>query len=361
MECSIRINNHSYSLTDFVQQSLGNDQHWAIPAQVFLKAWLAGDTTFPIQTSGSTGTPKVIHLSKTQMIVSAQATIETIKIPNGTNALLCINAAYVGGQMMLVRAMIGHWHLELVAPTMDPSSETSRGEYGFSGLVPLQVRAMLSSSKGKALLDNIQNIIIGGAPVSEDLIEKIQKVKSQCFHTYGMTETVSHIGLKALNGPNKSDWFEIVKGNEIDLDHRGCLKVKGAVTEGQWIITNDLVEIKGTQFKWLSRADLVANSGGVKILLEKAEQQLNALLPEQIQGKLLLWKAPDKELGERLIGMTTDQELIIYIKTNESKLKDQLPAYYLPKVWLLTPQFTFTESGKLDRPNTYATLPTQPT
>lgn len=356
MECSLQINNHIYSLTEFINQSLDSDQHWAIPAQSFLKAWLSDQAVFPIQTSGSTGKPKTINLTRAQMIASAQATIKTLELPMGTSALLCINTEYIGGQMMLVRAIVGSWNLELIAPSMDPSVTGSKNHYRFAAFVPLQIRAMLGSSEGKVLLDNIQSIIIGGAPVSAELIHKLQTIKSQCFHTYGMTETVSHIGLKSINGPKKSEWFELINGNEIDLDERGCLQVKGVVTENKWITTNDLAEIEGKKFKWLGRADLVANSGGVKILLENVEQLLNALLPERLQGMLLLWKAPDKALGEKLVGMTTSRALIDYINTNAHILKRKLPSYHLPKVWLYTTRFTFTESGKFDRPRTYANL-----
>lgn len=353
MECSIILNRSRYSLTQFVKESLDKSSHWAFPAQSFLKAWLKDDTKFPIKTSGSTGTPKVIQLSKSQMIASAKATIETLKIPKGTKALLCINIAYIGGQMMLVRAMVGNWEIELVEPSMDPSNDTNQDHYDFAALVPLQVLAMSKSVKGKRLLNNIHNIIIGGAPVSEDLVKKIEQVKSNCFHTYGMTETVSHIGLKALNGPNKSEWFDVVMGNEIAQDARDCLQIKGPATESKWISTNDLVEIKGTQFKWLGRADLVVNTGGVKVLIEDLEEQLNQLIPEQLRGNLLIWKTPDKQLGERLIGITRSQNLIDYLNTHSLELKESLPPYHLPKEWLLTSQFEFTESGKLDRLNTY--------
>lgn len=359
MECSIILNRSRYSLTQFVKESLDESHHWALPAQSFLKAWLMGDTKFPIETSGSTGTPKVIKLSRSQMIASAKATIETLKIPEGTKALLCINTAYIGGQMMLVRAMVGNWGIELVSPAMNPSTEASRDHYGFAALVPLQVLAMTKSIIGKRLLNNIDKIIIGGAPISEDLIHKIEQVKGKCFHTYGMTETVSHIGLKALNGPNKSEWFDVVIGNEITQDDRSCLQIKGSVTEDKWISTNDLVEIKGTQFKWLGRADLVVNTGGIKVLIESLEERLNKLIPEQLRGNLLIWKAPDRKLGEKLIGIVRTQGLIDYLNTHSSELKGSLPSYHLPKEWLLTSQFKFTENGKLDRSNTYLQILSQ--
>jgi len=356
VECSIRLNKHTYSLTEFVNQSL-EEHHWAITAQIFLKAWLNGDDTFSMQTSGSTGHPKTILLSRSQMIASAEATIETLSIPKGTKALLCINTDYIGGKMMLVRAILGKWALDLIEPSMDPSIQAQREAYDFAALVPLQLLGLTKHKNGKVLLNNITQVIIGGAPIPDELLSKVHQLENKCYHTYGMTETVSHIGLKKLNGTDASDWFDIVKGNEITQDARSCLRVKGAVTNNEWVQTNDLIELRENRFKWLGRADLIVNSGGVKILIEKAEKDLTDLLPTELKGQFIYWKKADKSLGEKLVGIALDRSFVDYIEANKSVLIQNLPPYTLPKEWLVSLQFVFTESGKLDRPNTYKRLP----
>ena len=208
---------------------------------------------------------------------------------------------------------------------------------------------MLQSDRGKKLLNSVTKIIIGGAAVSKNLVEKLQPINAQCYHTYGMTETVSHIGLKPLNGPDKSEWFDVIGDNLVRLNQKNCLEIKGAVTNSEWIATNDIVEINGSKFKWLGRADLVVNSGGVKILIEAAEEKLNELLPDHLIGSITLWKRASEVFGEELIGISTSQKTIDFIRQNRNLLKEQLPKYYLAKTWCLTPAFVFTESGKVDR------------
>lgn len=254
--------------------------------------------------------------------------------------------------MMLVRAILGNWHLELVEPTMEVHQTTDAINYDFAALVPLQVSAMLKSAEGTSLLNGIKKIIIGGAPVSQGLEAKIQNLQAKCFHTYGMTETVSHIGLKALNGPQRSDWFHVVGENNIRHNNQGCLEINGAVTNNEWVVTNDLVDIKDNKFKWLGRADLIANSGGVKILIEEVENGINRLLPAQLSGTILIWKRNHSELGEELIGIATNQKVLEYIESHNEDLKQGLPKYHLPKHWFSIPSFLFTESGKIDRPAT---------
>lgn len=349
MECNISIGNRLYSLTQFCELGLENELHWAISAQKFINGWLSQQNTFSITTSGSTGLPKKIEINRAQMTASAQATIKTLNLSEGTKALVCINTSFIGGQMMLVRAIIGNWQIELVEPSMDLSEAVNSNTYDFAALVPLQVNVMLQSDRGVRFLNSITKIIIGGAAVSKNLVKKLQTINAQCFHTYGMTETVSHIGLKPLNGPEKSEWFGVVGDNKIRLNEGACLEIKGAVTKEEWISTNDLVEIKESKFKWLGRADLIVNSGGVKILIEDAEEKLNELLPYQLIGSIILWKRPNESFGEELIGISSSQKAIDFIHQNRNIFKEQLPKYYLPKTWCFAPAFVFTESGKVDR------------
>ncbi|MBO3700496.1 AMP-binding protein [Roseivirga sp. E12] len=331
---------------------LGKKAHWALSAQKFIKQWLSNQPSFSISTSGSTGQPKTIEITREQMISSALATIKTLELSEGTKALVCINTDFIGGQMMLVRGMVGNWHLSLVEPSMDVSLFPLNQTYDFTALVPLQINSLLKSDQGTAFLNGIQKIIIGGAAISGSLVEKIQTLNSQCYHTYGMTETVSHIGLKPLNGPSKSDWFDLVGDSIIKKNATGCLEVFGTVTNNQWVSTNDLVEIQGKKFRWLGRADLVVNSGGIKILVESAEEMINQRLPEALKGTIALWKQVNGELGEELIGMSTSQSTIAHIQAHREDISKDLPKYHLPKTWISIPAFQFTQTGKIDRAKT---------
>lgn len=356
MECTISIHNHSYSLTQFSQLGLGENDHWALSAQSFIKQWLSRQKSFTITTSGSTGKPKSIALTREQMIASASATIKTLNLSEGTKALVCINTSFIGGQMMLVRGIVGNWHLELIEPSMDINAFSKGQHYDFAALVPLQIGALMKSDEGKKSLNRIEKIIIGGAPVSKHLVEKLQQLNSECFHTYGMTETVSHIGLKPLNGPHRSEWFSLVGDTRVRINTEGCLEINGAVTLNKWITTNDLVEIKKHKFRWLGRADLMVNSGGIKILIEGTEELIKEQLPQDLAGTIALWKEDNEDFGETLIGITNSRITLEYIHEHHESLKGSLPKYHFPKNWRLISSFQFTPSGKIDRASSLASI-----
>lgn len=356
MKSSVFIGTNQYSLTQFSELSLEKEQQWLKPAQTFVKGWINGQKEFPINTSGSTGRPKTIVHQRDQMIASAEATIKTLRLSKDTTALLCLNAAYIGGQMMLLRAMWGGWNIEIVAPSSVPSDKASLERYDFTAMAPLQVSTLLENPGGRSFLNRIEKIIIGGAPISMELLHQIEQLESQCYHTYGMTETVSHIALKKLNGPDKSDWFEVIGDNVITTDERDCLSIKGSATNHAWVVTNDRVEISSNRFKWLGRVDFVVNSGGVKIQIEKVEQELQRLLPPAFGEKLIVWKRPNQRLGEELIGLTTDSQLINYIDKEKETLRKNLPDYHFPKRWFHVHDFHRTEGGKIDRNTTFAAV-----
>lgn len=329
---------------------------WLYEVQNFVQKWVNNDAFFEQQTSGSTGTPKTIRLTKKQMEASAQATIKALNIPQKASALLCINPAYIGGKMMIVRAMLGEWNLELVAPTSNPVNDCSLKHYDFAAFVPLQMKQLATSKSGLAFLHRIDCAIIGGAPVDSSLLQQLQQSSCICYSTYGMTETVSHVALKQLNGAEKSDFFNVIGNNEVKCDERDCLRVRGSVTNNEWIQTNDVIEVVQGGFKWIGRSDFVVNSGGVKIQIEETEQTLNKLLGLTTSDELMLWKAPDQTLGEVLIAIVNSKTLMTKVMDMEQTLKEKLPKYHFPRRWYISKNFYKTDSGKLDRKKTYESI-----
>lgn len=345
MEGSIIFNNHSFTFTQFATITLPEELNWALNTQLFVKEWMNGQNLFELQTSGSSGKPKTITITKVQMIASATATIQYLNIQKGARALLCMNPDMIGGRMMLVRALIGQWKLYMLPPSSEPIVDS---DLDFSAMVPLQVEGLISTPEGLAFLNRIKQLIIGGARLSEGLMEKLQNLSCQIYQTFGMTETVSHIGLKRLNGESKSIDYQLIGDNQIQVDEQNRLSVKGTVTNNQWVHTNDLVRLTNKGFEWLGRADLVVNTGGIKIQIEDLEKQLS----EFFGTKIWIWKTPDDKLGEKLVGLSEDESLINRVKENHHIIKEKLPKYHLPKRWVLVKNWHLTPSGKPNRPVT---------
>jgi O-succinylbenzoic acid--CoA ligase len=158
-----------------------------------------------------------------------------------------------------------------------------------------------------------------------------------------MTETVSHIALMRLNGINASNKFQLLDGISADTDDRGCIKVKGDVTNNQWIQTNDIVSLQGTEFNWIGRADFVVNSGGIKLHLDQLHESISRL----IQTEIVLLKTIDQALGETYVLVASqpinlsENEIALLLKTN-------LPKYHSPKNIIIQQELPKLESGKID-------------
>ncbi|GAH03219.1 unnamed protein product, partial [marine sediment metagenome] len=158
----------------------------------FLTQWFDQNEYLIIQTSGSTGTRKKISVKKVHMINSAMATGEFFNLEPKTKALLCLSVDYIAGKMMLVRAIVLGWYLDVVRPSSDPLRAVEK-PYDFTAMVPMQ----LIQSKDR--LNSIKKIIVGGGEVTLKVQKGLQHLKAEVYATYGMTETVTHIAVKALN------------------------------------------------------------------------------------------------------------------------------------------------------------------
>jgi O-succinylbenzoic acid--CoA ligase len=320
----------------------------------FCEEWLSGKPTFTLHTSGSTGTPKRIELARTQMVASARLTGETFGLRTGEAALCCLNVAYVAGVMMLVRALELHLNLTVVEPASNPLDgvpETAR--FDFCAFVPLQLQVMLEKTPERLpVINGAKAILLGGAAVSGGLEERLQVVQAPVFGTYGMTETVSHVAIRHLNGPERSEIYRLLRGVEAGTDHRDCLWVRGPMTGFIPVQTNDVVEFRDAQtFRWLGRYDSIVNSGGVKIVPERVEAALEPVLRQAgFGGRFFVCGLPDERLGQRLTlvleGQSfTAQQVDLIRRTAGEKLS----RFELPKHWEFLATFPETPTGKIDR------------
>ena len=296
----------------------------------FLLEWLDDDLYIEVETSGTTGTPKVIRLEKRAMIQSALATGDFFGLEPGNKALLCLSAKYIAGKMMLVRALILGLSLDITTVDGNPLAYNEE-KYGFAAMVPLQVENSLDKLK------QIKKIIIGGAPVSKTLAEKLKKKKINAFETYGMTETITHVAAKKVG----EKAFVTLPNIILSKDERDCLVIEAPKIVSEKIVTNDIVEIiSENEFIWLGRFDSVINSGGVKLFPEQIEIKLQDVISE----RYFIASLPDEKLGQKVI-------LVLEGATKElpSTIFDALDKFEIPKEIYFVSQFVVTKTGKLNR------------
>lgn len=342
-----RLNSHQYtahSLQELAYDLVKEGEDYEQEIGDFILDWFSSDSRIEVRTSGSTGMPKTIRLRKEMMIHSATSTADYLHLPEGTRALLCLSAQHIAGKMMLVRAMTQGWHLDYTEPSSNPLKSLS-ASYDFAALVPLQVHSSLDH------IEQVTTLIIGGAPVLDDLGRALEKSPSKIFETYGMTETASHIALKPISKAAADHVgatlgvFQVLPGIEISTDSRECLIIEASGWSEEAIVTNDLVKIIDVgQFQWLGRWDNVINSGGIKLYPELIEHKLRPAKG----NRFILTGLPDDKLGHKLVlvaeGKGDTKLWLTAIENNE-----ELDNYEKPREIYFLDKLPETPGGKVDR------------
>ncbi|PZV82223.1 O-succinylbenzoic acid--CoA ligase [Algoriphagus aquaeductus] len=351
----LHFENQVYSKAEDFEVNPNDLPEFAQAAFSFCKRFLEGEKTFSQSTSGSTGIPKQISISRLQIEASAKGTGSFFKTDSDSKLLCCLNPAYIAGKMMLVRAMVWNSEIHLVEPSSNPLSGVD-GDFDFVAMVPLQVQASLKDERSLQKLKSIQQLIIGGAPISSKLKANLVENGIKAWQTFGMTETVSHIALAEIG--NKELLYQTLPGVEIGQDSRGALWIKSEMSGPSPIQTNDLIELRSeTSFVWLGRVDFVVNSGGIKLFPELIEQKAEEVIQELFPGISFFFIGEKEDaLGEKLVLFLETLESSSRVKILKERLSDVLGKYELPKKIYFSPKFVRTESGKINRLATFNTL-----
>jgi O-succinylbenzoic acid--CoA ligase len=290
-------------------------------------------------TSGSTGKPKRITIDKKQLIASARMTGDFLGLEHCTSALLCISPEYIGGKMMLVRALEYNLTVYTAPISSNPISELTV-PIDFAAMVPLQVQTILERNPEK--LNLIRYLIIGGAPVSRKLEEQLQAFACIAYSTFGMTETISHIALKRLDNTNAPF---VGMGKSTFSEENGCLVVTSPELGIERLMTNDaVVLIDETSFRWKGRIDNVINTGGVKVYPEQIEEKLSGAYNTE---HFFIASKNHERLGKCVIAVLLRSE----IKKEEFQKTciQLLSKYEQPKELFVVEQFVYLANNKLDR------------
>ena len=317
------------------------DKDWEGHWINFLSEWYDGNDFIEVQTSGSTGTPKTIKLKKDFVAASALRTIHFLDLQEGDRILHCLPSNFIAGKLMTVRALVGKLDLHLADPASDFSYLPNDKPIKFAAMVVNQVKKYLELPAQK-----IEILLIGGSAIPQPLEEQLQQIATQCYSSYAMTETATHIALRKLNGKNKTAYYTCLDDISVELDERGCIRILMPGLENGAIQTNDLGELKDRyQFKVIGRIDNVIISGGIKFYPEQIEEKL----AKQMSLPFAVSSAPDERLGQKLILLIegkTDEKLKTTVQKNCRK---SLTKYEFPKEIRFIEKLPRTENGKIDR------------
>lgn len=307
----------------------------------FLIEWFSDSPTVNLHTSGSTGIPKLIVAEKSRMIASARMTLDYLGLKKGDTALLCLSVNYIAGKMMIVRAIVGGLNLLIGDLSSNPLQNEER-HIDFAAMVPLQVYNSYRAQNGR--FSKVGKVIIGGGAIDKKEELAYSVLPNEIYATYGMTETLSHIAMRRINGGFRSDYFTPMSGVEVNISDEGTLVIKALHLCAETLYTNDNVEMRADKtFRILGRKDNVVCSGGIKLQIEQIEAKLTDVIPYDFA----LSSIPDEKLGEKLVLVIENETPDSSITSNE--LSKNLEKYEVPKIIRFVSCLPRTESGKIAR------------
>lgn len=321
--------------------------------QKFYEEWNNGQDLLLVHTSGSTGAPKPLWVEKRRMLNSARITCDFLGIKPGDTALLCLPLDYIAGKMMVVRSIERNLSLTSVTPDNHPmrsiieqcrqnGTAPESVRITLAAMVPSQVYCSLQDAEERSMLMQIKHLIIGGGSIPSDLEQQLQHFPNGVWSTYGMTETLSHIALRRLNGTESDRWYTPFESVNISISteeerkeeraeseeesgkseeesgksreerekrkerrakdeerRRGCLIIHAPQVCSHPLTTNDIAELHddGRRFRIIGRKDNVICSGGIKIQAEEVEETLQQFIPYPIA----ITRMPDAKFGEIVV------------------------------------------------------------
>ena len=310
--------------------------------EAFLQEWHNDEPTVWVHTSGSTGTPKPLQVEKERMMASARLTCSFLGLKEGDSVLLCMPLQYIAGKMVVVRSLIAGLRLIPIAPSGHPLKDLKETPT-FAAMIPMQVYNTLQVPEERARLMEIKHLIIGGGAIDDTLAHELKDFPNHVWSTYGMTETLSHIALRRLNGTDTSDWYTPFEQVRIQLSEEGTLIIHAPNVCSEELKTNDIAEINEEgKFRILGRKDNTINSGGVKIQIEQVESRLK----KHLDTPFLISARRDAKFGEIVV--------LLYNKVgNEDDIRRicemELPTYWVPKAYIGVDELPMTGTGKPDR------------
>ena len=329
----------------------------------FLSEWNNDSDRVLVHTSGSTGKPKPMMVEKKRMLNSARITCNFLGLKPSDSALLCMSLDYIAGKMVVVRSIERHLHLISVSPSGHPLKDVNlkevNGEITFAAMVPMQVYNTLQVPEERERLCHIRHLIIGGGAIDAALEQELRSLPGNIaiWSTYGMTETLSHIALRRINGAEASEWYQPFDSVKISQTDEGCLVIDAPLVCAETLVTNDIVEIEPyiynkvenhnkvekLRFRIKGRKDNVICSGGIKIQIEEVEE----FLKPHLEQPFMLAKKKDEKFGEIAVFLSEDKE----IKTVEATIRRLLSdhKYWIPREFRYVEHLPLTETGKPKR------------
>lgn len=304
---------------------------------------------------------KIVALSLDALEASARAVNRRLACTKKDVWLNALPLYHVGGLGMLARAELSGarheiydsaWDAEAFARAVEGSGAT------LSALVPTQVHDLVTSNCIAPRC--LRAVVVGGCALPEELRMQAAALGWPLLPSYGLTEAASQVATARI-GEDFFGWLPLLAHVQARAGEGGVLELRGASLLTGWMVfgsdgsgrwedpksngwyrTNDRVELRGREMRFLGRADDLVKIRGELVDISSLEQALRDRVPS---GIVVLFADPDERAGSVLRLRAENAEALAQAR----EALDLFPPYARPAIFEIGPVET-TSLGKVIRP-----------
>jgi o-succinylbenzoate---CoA ligase len=265
-----------------------------------------GDLSAPlcrVLTSGTSGARKTVELTRGNHLWSAAASAFNLGLVPGELWLCCLPLDHIGGLSIPIRSLI-YGTAAVIHPRFDPervAAELAARPVTLVSLVPTQLRRLLDAG---APLERPRALLLGGAPLPEELRVEATERGATVLASYGLTEACSQVSTVApadagADRPRGGAGRPLLGvGVEIDAGEivvSGPTVAPAAAGPDGRLRTGDRGELdERGELRVLGRLDDVIVTGGENVAPEEVEA---ALLTHPRVREAAVVGRPDRDWG----------------------------------------------------------------
>lgn len=256
---------------------------------------------------------KMIALKRQALEASAHAVNRYFGISSRDVIVKVLPSFHVGGLGLEIRSQLSgarlldglqqeKWNPEYFCQMVEREQAT------FASLVPTQIFDLLQMKRPNSL----RAILVGGAALPQDLLEKSLQAGWPLFPSFGMTEAGSTVAIAKGRGP-----MEVLPHLQAKISSEGLLQLRGESLLSGWLQKQNSQTVFNTGLDsdgWLTTADLAQLSGRNLIVQGRASDFVK-ILGEGVNLRFLNEKLSVilKDLGK------TGHEALLFTKPHERR------------------------------------------
>jgi O-succinylbenzoic acid--CoA ligase len=304
-------------------------------------------------TSGTTGGPKGVRLTAGNWEAAAEASMRHLGHGPDDIWLLAMPLHHVAGLSIVLRSAYAGGMVRML-DDFEPAKVAAQlhGGVTMASLVPTMLVRVLEVESGG--YDGVRSVLLGGGPIPDGLLERGVAAGLPLLPTYGLTETAGQVATLRPGDPPANKAHPL-PGVELRIEPDGHIAIRGPMVSpgyvgeadreaNAWLITEDVGSIdEDGALRVLGRADEVIVSGGENIDPGRVEAEI-ASMPGIT--RVLVLGVPSEEWGMEAVCLYVGD---IEESRVESRLREALPGFMIPRRWLRVSELPMTPMGKPDR------------